>query len=84
MDIRTRKLIGAIGLLLFVAAYALVVVALASSQLMNLSMAWILVFYAACGLLWVPPAALIIRWMEKPNREARAAAARAAGPTSSR
>ncbi|MGD9740094.1 MAG: DUF2842 domain-containing protein [Bauldia sp.] len=82
MDIRTRKLIGAVGLLLFVGAYALIVVALASSQLMNLSMGWLLVFYAACGLLWVPPAALIIRWMEKPNREARRAAARPAGTPS--
>lgn len=71
MDIRTRKLIGAIGLLLFVMIYALVVVALSSSRLMDLGTIPLLIFYAACGLLWVPPAVLIIRWMEKPNRQRR-------------
>ncbi len=65
MNIRTRKLIGAIVLLLFVGIYALLVMALATSRLTTLGGFATLLFYAAAGLLWVPPAALIIRWMEK-------------------
>lgn len=74
MNIRTRKLIGAIILLIFVGVYALLVMALAVSKLMDLGWVATLLFYAGAGLLWVPPAAWIIRWMEKPNRELRSAA----------
>ena len=68
MDIRTRKLIGAILLLVFIGAYALLVVALGSSRLIDTSWWVTLLFYAGAGLLWVPPAALIILWMEKKRR----------------
>ncbi len=69
MSIRTRKLIGTIALLLFVGFYALLVMALGSSRLMDVNGFVSLLFYAGAGLLWVPPAALLIRWMEKPRRQ---------------
>lgn len=69
MSIRTRKLIGTIVLLLFVGFYALLVMALGSSRLMEVNGFVRFLFYAGAGLLWVPPAALLIRWMEKPRRQ---------------
>lgn len=69
MSIRTRKLIGTIVLLLFVAVYAILVMALGSSRLLDMNGFVTLLFYAGAGLLWVPPAAIIIRWMQRPERE---------------
>src|SRR5262245_33988623 len=73
-NVRTRTLIGMLGLLGFVGVYAILVVALGSSRLLEVNGFVTLLFYAAAGLLWVPPAALIIRWMEKPQRQGRVAA----------
>jgi len=69
LSIRTRKLIGTIVLLLFVAVYAILVMALGSSRLVDMNGFVTLLFYAGAGLLWVPPAAIIIRWMQRPERE---------------
>lgn len=63
----TRKLIGTILLVTFVGVYALVVMALSASRLMTMGWPIQLAFYAGAGLLWVPPAALIIRWMQRPS-----------------
>ncbi len=67
MSESTRKLIGMIVLLVFVGVYSLLVMALGSSRLTNMGWAIELAFYAAAGLLWVPPAVVIIRWMQKPS-----------------
>ena len=67
MSESTRKLIGMIILVSFVGVYALLVMALGASQLMTLGWAVQLAFYAGAGLLWVPPAAVIIRWMQNPS-----------------
>ncbi len=76
----TRKLIGAIALLVFIGFYCVLVMALATSRLAEMSGFVELLFYAAAGLLWVPPAGLIIRWMEKrPPASAVSAASREAG-----
>ena len=76
----TRKLIGAIALLVFVGFYCLLVMALATSRLAEMTGFVQLLFYAGAGLLWVPPAALIIRWMEKrPPAPAAPAASREGG-----
>lgn len=69
MSIRTRKLIGTILLLLFVGFYSILVMALGSSHLMDVNGFVTLLFYAGAGLLWVPPAAIIVRWMQRPERE---------------
>lgn len=67
MSESTRKLIGMILLVTFVGFYALLVMALSASRLMTMGWAVQLAFYAGAGLLWVPPAAMIIRWMQKPS-----------------
>jgi len=68
MTIRTRKLIGTIVLLVFLAVYALLAMAVAivlqvktSSKLVELA------YYAVAGLAWVLPAGLIISWMGRPD-----------------
>lgn len=76
MNIRTRKLIGAILLLIFIAIYALAVMAVAIVLQVNASK-WVeLAFYIIGGLAWVVPAALLIRWMVRPDQIEEDAAAR--------
>ena len=67
MNIRTRKLIGTIVLLIFIAVYALLVMAAAIVLQVNASK-WVeLAFYIIGGLAWVIPAALLVRWMVRPD-----------------
>lgn len=76
MNIRTRKLIGAILLLIFIAIYALAVMAVAIVLQVNASK-WVeLAFYIIGGLAWVVPAALLIRWMVRPDQIEEDAATR--------
>jgi hypothetical protein len=69
MRMRTRKLIGAVGLLALVTAWALV--AMAVAQLVfrstNELAAWI--YYAVAGLGWVLPAMPLISWMSRGDTE---------------
>lgn len=65
MPERLRKFIGMILLVGFVIIYALVVVTI---SIQNIPSAWLWFCYAFAGLAWVPPAALIISWMQKPTR----------------
>ncbi|MBN9433104.1 MAG: DUF2842 domain-containing protein [Bosea sp.] len=65
MPERLRKFIGMIALVLFVVVYALVVVTI---PIQNIPPALFWPAYALAGLAWVPPAGLIIRWMQKPSR----------------
>jgi hypothetical protein len=61
---RTRKFIGTIVMLALVIVYALVAMGLAQGRITQ-APGWLqAVLYAALGLLWVPPAMLLIRWME--------------------
>jgi hypothetical protein len=62
----TRKLIGTIALLILIGVYSLLVMVLATSRLPGMGGIASLLFYICAGLLWVPPAAWIIRWMQRP------------------
>ena len=71
MTIRTRKLIGAVVLLVWIAVYILMVlVAAIKLQLAGKQMPE-LIFSALVGLLWVPPAMVIVWWMQKPDAPPR-------------
>lgn len=64
MPIRFRKLVGTVVLLLLVVVYAVFATAFASFYL-GQSSGWVhLAFFLVSGLLWVAPAALLVRWME--------------------
>jgi hypothetical protein len=67
MTIRTRKLIGAVLLLLLVAVWALLAMAVAQFVFSstNSIVAWI--YYVVAGMGWVLPAMPLVRWMSGPR-----------------
>lgn len=65
MNIRTRKLIGAILLMLLVLVWSLVAMAVAQAPFLANSKALQFVYYAVVGLGWVLPAMPLVRWMVK-------------------
>ena len=68
MSIRTRKLFGAVALLLLVFVWALLAVALAQSALTDLNFWVATAYYAVAGLGWVLPAMPLIRWMSRADK----------------
>ena len=64
MPERLRTFIGSMALVLFVIVYAAIVVTI---PIQNIPDALLWPAYALAGLAWVPPAGLIIRWMQKPR-----------------
>jgi hypothetical protein len=67
---RTRKLIGAAALAVFVPAYALVAMTVAAARLPGTTELTQWIYYAVAGLIWVIPAGLLITWMQRPDRDA--------------
>lgn len=67
MSIRTRKLVGAVALLIFLAVYALLAMLVAVVLEVNGSRIAQLVYYPVAGLLWVLPAGWLIKWMQQPS-----------------
>ena len=66
MRMRTRKLIGAVGLLALVTVWALVAMAVAQFVFRSTNglAAWI--YYVVAGLGWVLPAMPLVKWMARP------------------
>ncbi len=70
MTARTRKLMGTIVLLLFLGAYAWAAVIIGAGRI-TLAPHWAqLAYFLVAGLLWVIPAGLLIRWMQRPDAPA--------------
>jgi|LNFM01.2.fsa_nt_gb hypothetical protein len=67
MTIRTRKLIGTIALLMFIAVYAFLAMLVAVVLQVSGNKVVELLFYLVGGLAWVLPAAWLVRWMQKPD-----------------
>lgn len=67
MPIRMRKLIGTFGLLILVAIWALLAMALAQSPLLSGGGLGAILYYAVAGLGWILPAMPLIRWMSRPD-----------------
>jgi hypothetical protein len=67
MSIRTRKLIGAVALLLLVSVWGLLAMALAQSVLTDINGLVAAVYYVVAGLGWVLPAMPLIGWMSRPD-----------------
>jgi hypothetical protein len=66
LNLRTRKLAGTIALLVFIVLYALAAMMVAVVLQVNAGKAVELLYYVVAGLLWVLPAAWLIRWMQRP------------------
>jgi len=65
MNIRARKLIGTIIILVFLVLYALVVMVLSYPILVKASKLTEFLFYMIAGLAWTLPAGVVIKWMLK-------------------
>jgi hypothetical protein len=64
---RLRKLLGGAFLFVFVLVYALVAMVIADMKVRGADW-WVqLAYFAAAGLLWVIPAGLVIRFMQRPD-----------------
>jgi hypothetical protein len=70
MRIRTRKLIGTVGLLALVTTWALLAMAFAQFALRAQSGLVAVLFYVVAGLGWVLPAMPLVSWMQRPDRTA--------------
>jgi hypothetical protein len=68
MTMRTRKLIGAFGLLALVMVWSLIAMALAQSVLTDINGLVAAIYYIVAGLGWVLPAMLLVKWMGRPDR----------------
>ena len=68
MTIRTRKLIGAIGLLALVAVWALLAMAVAQFVFTSANSVTAWIYYVVVGMGWIFPAMPLIRWMEGGRR----------------
>lgn len=67
MTLRTRKLVGAIALLVFLAIYALAAMMAAIVLQVSASKVVELIYYPVAGLLWLPPAMWLVKWMQRPD-----------------
>jgi hypothetical protein len=70
MNIRTRKFIGAVGLLLLVMTWALLAMSFAQVLVVQ-SNGWVkFAYYSVVGLGWILPAMPLVSWMSKPDKAA--------------
>jgi len=67
MTIRTRKLVGTVALLVFLTVYAFLAMLAAVVLQVSSSKVVELLFYVIGGFAWVFPAALLVRWMQRPD-----------------
>ena len=67
MTPRTRKFIGILLTLAFLAVYALVAMAFGGIFILGKGVAAELAYYVVAGLAWLPGEMLIVRWMSKPE-----------------
>lgn len=65
----TKKLIGVVAILIWLALYAFLVMRLAVSILPGASGFVQLVFYAVAGLAWILPIGLLLPWMHREPRK---------------
>jgi hypothetical protein len=62
---RTKKLIGAVLVLLWLPLYALLAMAVGIRVLPHASFVWQFVYYAVAGMAWIVPIGLLLPWMSR-------------------
>ena len=67
MNIRTRKLIGTVGLLCLVIVWSLLGMAIAQTPWLAASRLAQAIFYVVAGIGWIVPAMPLITWMARPD-----------------
>ena len=69
MPTRMRKLLGSVGVLVFLAAYVWIVTLVADH--VPHAIGWETLFYVTAGMLWGVPLIPLIRWMNGSPRGGR-------------
>lgn len=64
---RARKLVGTLALLVFLGLYTSVAAAIGSGRITEAPALAQFAYFLVAGLLWVLPAGLLIRWMQRPD-----------------
>lgn len=68
MNVRTKKLIGSVLIIVMAIFYALIATTIAASKLADAS-GWVhLAYFLVTGIFWVVPAMFLISWMTKPGK----------------
>ncbi len=67
MPPRLKRLIGAIAIMVFVVAYALVGALIGDVVVLHQPFWAQMLYFAVAGLLWIVPVGAIIRWMYGPR-----------------
>lgn len=65
-----RKFFGIIALVIFVMVYVVIAAAIGSGRILEAPTAIKFGYFLIAGVLWVLPAGLLIRWMQKPDPNA--------------
>ena len=67
MHVRTRKFIGAFVILAVLVAYSLGAMVVGAAVAIEWPEPARVAFYALAGVLWLPLAMIVIRWMARPS-----------------
>lgn len=67
MSQNSRKLIGMIALVTLVVVYAFLAMLIGVSKLPGTSILIQTTYYVIAGFLWIIPAGLLIKWMQRPD-----------------
>jgi glucose dehydrogenase len=67
MRVRTRKLIGTAAMIVFLIVYCLIAMVIGNAALAKLSGLGQALYFIVAGLAWLPPAMLLVRWMQRPD-----------------
>lgn len=67
MTMRIRKLIGTVALIVFVTLYVVAAITVGDIRIATAHWSVQILYFFVAGLVWVVPAALIIRWMQRPD-----------------
>jgi len=67
MPARVRKLVGTVVLLVFLTLYAWAAAAIGAGRITEAPAYAQFAYFLVAGLLWVLPAGLLIRWMQRPD-----------------
>ena len=69
MNLRMKKLIGSILIVVIALGYAIIATTIASAKLADAS-GWVhLAYFLITGFLWIVPAMYIIAWMNRPPKQ---------------
>jgi hypothetical protein len=67
VSVRIRKLVGTVVLLVFLVLYTWAAVAIGSGRIADAHGLMQFAYFLVAGLLWVIPAGILIRWMQRPD-----------------